>query len=84
MEAFLFSLTHKTKHKVRTTSNNSYALYDNNSKLPTFGGGHDLTIYNNANENMSSYTNFGYSFESDPHNYGSTEAKNYLAGAYNF
>ena len=29
---------------------------------PTFGGGHDIHIANNAGHNAHSYTNFGHSF----------------------
>ena len=38
----------------------SHAIYRSSSYGPTFGGGHDMHIANNANSNTNSYTyNFG-------------------------
>ena len=39
------------------------AIYKSSSNGPTFGGGHDIQIADNANSNTNSYTrNFGYSY----------------------
>ena len=43
-------------------TNPSYAVYRHWFYGPTFGGGRDITIANNANSNTNSYTNFGVSF----------------------
>ena len=37
----------------------SRAIYRGSSYGPTFGGGHDIYISNNANSNNDSYTDFG-------------------------
>ena len=59
----------------------SYAIYRYSSYGPTFGGGHDIYIANNANSNTNSYTNFGtyYSVPS-----GVKDKRTILAGTYNF
>ena len=49
-----------------------YAIHRSSSYGPTFGGGHDIIITNNANSNTNSYTNFGVSYSlpsgiKDPH-----------------
>ncbi len=46
-KAFLFSLTHALKCNLKN-SNGEKAVYDNQDRLPTFGGGHDLNIDNNV------------------------------------
>jgi hypothetical protein len=43
-KAFLFSLSHKVKI-VQKNNNNQYAIYDNSGRLPTWGGGHDLSLW---------------------------------------
>ena len=37
----------------------SRAIFRYSSHGPTFGGGHDIYIANNANSNANSYTDFG-------------------------
>ena len=59
----------------------SHAIYRNSSYGPTFGGGHDIYIANNANRDAPSYTNFGFSY-SVP---SGVQVKNtILAGTYSF
>ena len=62
------------------------ALYTNVGYGPTFGGGLDIYIANNANNaHTNSYTNFGYTYQAPSgYSYRSTKAKNLLAGAYKF
>ena len=48
---------------------------------PTFGGGHDIHIADNANQNTYSYTDFGSSY-SLPN--GVTDRRTILAGTYAF
>ena len=58
-----------------------YAVYCEPSYGPTFGGGHDLHIINNANGNQESYSNCSYSYQAPP---GTAQANSLLAGSYNF
>jgi hypothetical protein len=52
---------------------------------PTFGGGHDIYISNNANAGTSSYANLGHAYRPPSgYTYGSTKARNLLAGTYKF
>ncbi|XP_078383820.1 uncharacterized protein LOC144666279 [Oculina patagonica] len=60
-KAFIFSLRNKEglgpfKSMVTTPR---YAIYRNSGYGPTFGGGHDIYIADNANSNTKSYTAFG-------------------------
>ena len=61
------------------------AIYTRRDLGPTFGGGRDLFIANNANKNKGSYTNFGYTYR-PPSGYGfrSSNTKALLAGSYRF
>jgi hypothetical protein len=62
-----------------------YALYTSAGYGPTFGGGHDIYIANNANANTRSFTNLGFTYRPPSgYSYYSTEAKNLLAGTYKF
>ena len=58
-----------------------YAIYRSSSYGPTFGGGFDIVITDNANSNTTSYTNFG-SYYSLPS--GIKDRKTILAGTYKF
>ena len=61
----------------------TYAIRRRSSYGPTFGGGHDIHIANNANSNTNSYTNFGYyNYYSLPS--GVQDRKTILAGTYKF
>ena len=62
--AFIFSLRNKEglgpfKSIVTSPSN---AIYSSSSYGPTFGGGWDIYIANNANSSTDSYANFGGSY----------------------
>jgi len=83
--AFIFSLRNKEglgpfKSMVTNPSN---AIYRHASYGPTFGGGHDIYIANNANSNTVSYTNFGYRYYYSVPS-GIKDKKTILAGTYNF
>eukprot|EP01080_Neovahlkampfia_damariscottae_P010858 gene10858-3477_t len=87
-DSFMFSLKN-SKNKIfkfdQTTINGNSSIYCCSGYGPTFGGGHDLYIYTNSNSNTSSYSNFGYNYDSNViGSYGSTQAQNFLAGSYNF
>ena len=59
----------------------SHAIYWRSSYGPTFGGGHDIYIANNANSNTNSYTNFGRSYSLPS---GVQDRTTILAGTYKF
>ena len=62
-------------------TNPSYAIHRWSSYGPTFGGGHDIQIANNANSNTNSHTAFGY-YYSVPS--GVQDRKTILAGTHHF
>jgi len=52
---------------------------------PTFGGGHDVKIANEATSNKNSYTNLGHTYSPPPGNsFGSPFTQSFLAGSYYF
>ena len=62
-----------------------YAIYTNPGYGPTFGGGHDIYIANNANSNKNSYSNFCHTYRAPSgYNYGSSNTQALLAGSYKF
>ena len=63
-KAFIFSLKNKEglAPLKSMVNHDSQAIYMEISRGPTFGGGHDICIANNAGHNAHSYTNFGHSF----------------------
>ena len=61
--AFIFTIVNP--HNIPPTKyliTNSSAIYCGSSYGPTFGGGHDICITNNANQSTSSYSSFPSSF----------------------
>ena len=63
-KAFIFSLRNKeglSPFKIMVTKP-QYAVYRSSGHGPTFGGGRDIHIANNANRNTNSLTNFGHSY----------------------
>ena len=60
--------------------NEQYAVYCHPGYGPTFGGGHDVRIADNANGNRQSYSNLGY-YQVPP---GTRTSNALLAGSYNF
>lgn len=86
-KTFLFSLVNKNGKaplKIGNNTNNKHSTYNASSYGPTFGGGHDIYICANSNTTKSSYSNLGHSFKLPKYAYGTNEAKNFLAGSYNF
>ena len=59
----------------------AYAIYRYSGYGPTFAGGHDIHIANNANSNTNSYTNFGKSYSVPS---GVQDKETVLAGTRNF
>ncbi|XP_078383750.1 uncharacterized protein LOC144666229 [Oculina patagonica] len=77
--AFIFSLRNKEglgPFKSMVTKP-QYAIVRNSGFGPTFGGGYDIRIANNANSNTNSYTNFGHSYSVPS---GVQDKKTILAG----
>ena len=71
VNAFLFSLKNKDNLKpfkaaVHVYRNGHTAFYHHSDYGPTFAGGPDLYISNNANLNTASNTYFGYAYQPPP------------------
>jgi hypothetical protein len=83
--SFIFSLRNKENlppFKAPLKSNSSpYAIYCSTSYGPSFGGGHDLHISNNAASNTGSYTGFGSYYQAPS---GVSSSYTILAGTRNF
>ena len=85
--AFIFSLRrlgNKNKLRFNVTSPNN-AIFGYYYYGPIFGGGHDIHVSDNSNQNNDSFSNLGSSYQL-PSNiaHGSYEARSYLAGSYNW
>ena len=59
----------------------SHAIERTTSHGPTFGGGHDICINDNANSNTNSYADFGDSYSVPS---GVQDKQTILAGTYKF
>lgn len=65
--------------------NSHNAIYQNPGYGPTFGGGHDLYIRDNAHSSSGSYSNFGHTYQPPSgYAYNTAKVKALLAGNYNF
>jgi hypothetical protein len=60
------------------------SIYCNSYYGPTWGGGYDLYVSNNCNQNASSYSNLGFTYRHPNLVYGSNEATTFLTGSFNF
>ncbi len=80
-KAFLISLVNNKNatFKLPIDPNSPYAIYDSINYGPTFGGGHDIYISSNSNQNKDSY-NTPSSYKLNGNLYESY----LLAGEYNF
>jgi len=83
-KAFLFTLkchSGPAPTKMRLNQrNNGYAVYHGGSCGPAFGGGYDIHVCDNANSNLSSYTNVGNTYECPAGQTGNT----FLTGSRHF
>jgi hypothetical protein len=59
-----------------------YAIRCHSSLCPSFGG--SIYIENNSNTTMESRSNLGYSYSHHQYEYGTNEAKTFLAGSRDF
>ena len=65
--------------------NDPYAIYRHSRYGPTFGGGIDLLIANNAGSQSYSYTNFGSSYNLPlGYTYGQINTRSLLGGSHTF
>ena len=88
MKAFLFSIRNKDNiqpFKSLVYRNSENAIYCGSNYGPTFGGGHDLYISDNANINANSHINIGHTYQPPSgYNYGNANTRALLAGKQNF
>ena len=85
--AFLFSLTNKHKKPCKMKINrkeNRCAIYCYSGYGPTFGGGHDIYVKDNANTTSGSYSRLGSTYKHSQFAAGTNEAKSFLAGSFIF
>ena len=87
--SFVFSFAnrdHLAPFKSTIYQNAVNAIYTNNGYGPTFGGGHDIYVANNANAGTVSYTNLGYTYKPPTagYSYNTPKTKALLAGIYNY
>jgi hypothetical protein len=76
--AFLFSLTNKDNQPCKMRQiNTTKSIFCRSDCGPTFGGGADLFICNNANTTAVSYSKLGHSYEHPQPNQG----QSFLAGS---
>ncbi|XP_028415742.1 uncharacterized protein LOC114539313 [Dendronephthya gigantea] len=65
--------------------NAGYGIYRYNGFGPTFGGGHDLYISNNAGSTASSYSKLGHTYQTPPgYTFNQPNTRSLLAGSYYF
>ncbi|CDW82621.1 UNKNOWN [Stylonychia lemnae] len=80
-QAFVFSLTHKTKHS--QYQNRDRSVYHKKDTHIQFS--FDIAISENSHENSDSGCNLGYTYRLPKDlKYGSEEGRQYLGGKYNF
>ena len=82
---FIFSLTNKENKpcKMKTTDVDK-SIYCSQRYGPTFGGGFDIFIENNANVSTQSFSNLGWTYEHPLYSCKTNEAQSFLAGSYKF
>ena len=91
-KAFLFSLVNrpgwapvKLPQTGRYSSYRAHSVLFGSSYGPTFGGGHDIQIFNSGQSSGNLHSNLGCTYSAPSgHSYGSTFAQTFLAGTYTF
>eukprot|EP01091_Cochliopodium_minus_P018392 TRINITY_DN744_c0_g1_i3.p1 TRINITY_DN744_c0_g1~~TRINITY_DN744_c0_g1_i3.p1 ORF type:complete len:309 (+),score=88.01 TRINITY_DN744_c0_g1_i3:770-1696(+) len=84
-ETFIFSLSNPHNMPIKMNCKNSQkSIYDFTSFGPIYGGGSDIYISDNCNQNTNSYSDLGYTFEGCPFSFSTKEAKSFLCGSNNF
>ena len=86
---FLFSLVNKPGWQplklgqTGVNKYNKYSIYSCYLYGPTFGGGHDIHIANNATSNTNSYSDLGYTYgPPSGYSYKSSFSRSFLAGSF--
>ena len=85
--SFIFSLINQYNYPIKLNITNPLkAVYAINGNGPTFGNGQDFYIADQSNSNTNSFSQLGNTYQLPFSNmtYGSTAAKSFLAGSYNF
>jgi hypothetical protein len=83
--AFIFSLVNKDNKPIKMKQTNpASAIFPYSSYHITFGAGHDFKTATNSNTSGESYSELGYTYKHPTYQYQSKEAKNFLAGLYQF
>jgi hypothetical protein len=84
LESFVFSLSHQTKHPIKQDQK-EFCIGHNKDYLPFFGYACEFSIYPECNNNPTSWSNIGRTYEA-PEGivHGSEEAKTYMAGEHKF
>ena len=90
-KAFLFSLVNNpgwAPLKLPQTgihSSSRRSIRCHSALGPTFGGGYDIGIYNNAQSNSNTHSDLGWTYSPPSgYSYGSTFARTFLAGSNKF
>jgi hypothetical protein len=86
-KAFIFSLTNIENKPLKMkidSKRHQYAIRCRSEYGPTFGGGHDIHIANNANTTMDSYSFLGRTYKHPQYGLNTNEAFTFLAGSHNF
>lgn len=83
--AFIFSLVNNDNNPiVIKCSTPQNAIYCDYNYGPFFGYGGDLYISDNSNMNTASFSNLGICYKHPLYSQGSTEARTFLSGSFNF
>ena len=61
-----------------------YAIDCDSSYGPSFGGGNDIYIEDNANSTTDNYSHLGSSYKHPQYAQGTNEAETFLAGSFRF
>ena len=87
--AYLFSLINKENSPMKMKCSQHDAIYDQSTPWMQVygfnnGNGVDLALYSNSNVNSQSFSNLGNSYKHPVYTLGSTQAKEFMAGTFNF
>ena len=83
--AFLFSLINRDNNPLKMRCfNPEKAINGNSSSLFMQCYGSELVLYSNSNVNKSSFSNLGLTYKHPTFSYGSSKAKEFLAGGKKF
>ena len=87
-KSFLFSLVNKDHEPIKMDfvnfNDNLLSCFCHASYGPTFGHGCDLYVADAANLNDNSCSNLGFHYKHPKYEFGTKEAKEFLAGSYKF